>query len=110
MRLERIEADRESTVVTLAQQKRWIWQGTSWRDKVTSIPEFAEVQRSNQSAAKRVNDAIKQTRHLLIDFAVRAYQLETGKRPKSFADLVPAYLKAIPTDPETGGALNYSFE
>jgi hypothetical protein len=38
---------------------------------------------------------------VLIDLAARAYELEKGHRPKSFADLVPSYLKAIPKEPSS---------
>jgi hypothetical protein len=44
---------------------------------------------------------------LLIQLAARAYELEKGERPKSLADLVPAYLKAIPHDPLTGTNMAY---
>ena len=37
-----------------------------------------------------------------LELAARAYELEEGERPKSIADLVPAYLKAVPQDPLTG--------
>jgi hypothetical protein len=45
---------------------------------------------------------------LLVQLAARAYELENGKRPKSLADLVPAYLKTIPQDPGTGTNIAYS--
>jgi len=40
-------------------------------------------------------------RKAMLEFATRAYQLEMGAKPKRVADLVPAYLKAIPQDPLT---------
>jgi hypothetical protein len=45
---------------------------------------------------------------MTVDLAARAYELERGTPPKSFADLVPAYLKAVPHDPLTGTNLAYS--
>jgi hypothetical protein len=44
---------------------------------------------------------------LLIQLASRAYELETGKPAKNLADLVPAYLKAIPQNPTTGTNMAY---
>jgi len=44
---------------------------------------------------------------LLLQLAAHAYELEKGKRPKSLADLVPAYLKAISQDPLTGTNMAY---
>jgi hypothetical protein len=48
------------------------------------------------------------TRQLLIDLAVRAYELDKGKPPASLADLVPDYLKAVPQDPFTETNMVYS--
>jgi hypothetical protein len=41
-----------------------------------------------------------------IHLAARAYELEQGRKAQGWGDLVPAYLKAIPQDPLTGGAFN----
>ncbi len=43
----------------------------------------------------------------MIQLASRAYALEEGAPPKTLADLVPAYLKAIPQDPFTGTNMAY---
>ena len=42
---------------------------------------------------------------MMADFATRAYELEKGKSPQSWMDLVPDYLKGIPKDPVTGSNL-----
>ena len=47
----------------------------------------------------------RERRQLAITAAARAYELEKGKQPKSAADLVPEYLKAVPKDPATGNAM-----
>jgi hypothetical protein len=44
-------------------------------------------------------------RRLLLKLATRAYQLENGHNPSTASELVPAYLKAIPLNPETGTPL-----
>ena len=49
----------------------------------------------------RFYQAERRRRHIMLDFAVRAYELETGEKPKSLTNLVPAYLKAVPRDPLT---------
>lgn len=56
-----------------------------------------------------INGAASFRREILVDAAARLHQLETGKRPASFADLVPKYLKTVPKDPETGKELSYTF-
>jgi competence protein ComGC len=43
----------------------------------------------------------------MVDFAVRAYELDKGHPPASLADLVPGYLKIIPQDPLTGTNMVY---
>jgi len=50
----------------------------------------------------RYYEAKRLRQQTMIDFAARAYELEKGQRPKSIADLVPNYLKAIPKDPIAG--------
>jgi hypothetical protein len=46
-------------------------------------------------------------RLLICDLAIRAYSLEHGRNPAKLADLVPAYLPAVPQDPFSGGPLVY---
>lgn len=58
---------------------------------------------------RTMNGSARQRRKILVDAAARLHELEVGKRPASFADLVPKYLKAAPKDPETGKELNYTF-
>jgi len=69
------------------------------KDPVTSAiaPVFDKAQ---------FKDVICQTQnHLLtVAFSLRAYDVEHGQYPKSLKELVPSYLKAIPTDPFTNSA------
>ncbi len=62
-----------------------------------------------KKAEQRTMTIDKQRRSLTLELAARAYELEKGKRPKSFSDLVPDYLKSIPTDPVTKSNLVYRF-
>lgn len=62
-------------------------------------PEFLEAIKHHQA---RFLETEKQRRQTMTDFAARAYELEKGHRPTSLADLVPDYLRAIPTNPLTG--------
>jgi hypothetical protein len=39
--------------------------------------------------------------------AVERRRIETGRAPATLADLVPAYLSAVPVDPWTGRAFRY---
>jgi hypothetical protein len=49
----------------------------------------------------------KLTRETMLELAAHAYELEHGTRPQTIADLVPAYLKAVPQDPFTHTNLVY---
>ncbi len=50
----------------------------------------------------------RQTQLTILKLAARAYELEKGARPKTIADLVPAYLPEIPKDPDTGTNMVYT--
>jgi hypothetical protein len=50
----------------------------------------------------RFYQAEHRRRQTMVDFAVRAYELETGSKPGRLTNLVPAYLKTIPQDPLNG--------
>jgi hypothetical protein len=61
-----------------------------------------------QRGEQRFKNQQSQTRHLMVDFASRAYELDKGHPPASLAVLVPAYLQAVPQDPLTGTNMVYS--
>lgn len=44
---------------------------------------------------------------LLAELAIHAYHEDKGSWPRSLKDLVPAYLKAVPIDPNTGKPVDY---
>ena len=60
-----------------------------------------------QKALQNFKRIEQHRRKLMIDLAARAYELETGHPPKSIAELVPGYLKAMPLDPVTGTSMVY---
>jgi hypothetical protein len=66
--------------------------------------EYSEARRRSEEL---FHETERKTRSLTVQFAARAYELEKGKPPTSIADLVPAYLKAIPKDPTTGKDMAY---
>jgi len=85
-------------VVALLRQKRFA-------EVVAFLRHKEKWQEQLQSKVARVQLTRRQ---LLVELAARAYELENGQPPKSVADLVPAYLKAIPRDPVTGTNLVYT--
>lgn len=107
--LETIDAKSETVEEVLQQERKWARQAFTWRERIAGLLGFKSIQASRQSFVKRTQAVEKQRRTLLLDLAARAYELENSERPKSFADLVPSYLKAIPQDPLTGTNLLYYF-
>jgi len=59
---------------------------------------------------KKCNQFEFQLKRLLIDLAVRAHELERGRPPKSWNELVPDFLESVPVDPETGVKLTIHSE
>ena len=55
-----------------------------------------------QGSLEEMRSRERKFKSIMIDIAARAYELEKGQRPKSVAELVPDYLKAVPKDPLTG--------
>jgi hypothetical protein len=48
-------------------------------------------------------------RRAIVETAARLFELDMGRRPTGYADLVPAYLKAIPLDPTIGKEIAHPF-
>ena len=61
---------------------------------------------SYQCRAQRL-DTLVHLRLLLVKLAVGGYAAEHGTPPERLADLVPAYLASVPTDPFDGQPLRY---
>jgi len=64
--------------------------------------EFVELNR-----IKKCHQSEISFKRLVIDLAIRAYELDRGQHPKSLNALVPNYLEAVPVDPATGTKLTY---
>jgi hypothetical protein len=94
--LEAIESGRESAETVLEREHVWDRRIRGFMGQIDRLVRFKSVQQFEQKWAGRVRGQQTRTRLLLLQLATHAYELEQGKRPKSLADLVPAYLKAIP--------------
>jgi hypothetical protein len=106
--LEAIQKRRESADETLNLEKEYFRKVGGWRDKLVVIVQSRLLKPSKDNLVKKAQDRERLTQLLLLDTAVRAHRLEKGEDPKSLAELVPHYLKAIPLDPKTGAAMDYS--
>ena len=67
---------------------------------------FREVR---DNFTSKVNALQVARRSALVEAAARLFELEKGRRPTGYADLVPAYLPAAPLDPTTGKPIAHPF-
>jgi len=105
--LEPVESRRESVGAILDREHAWSRRTFGLKGQIGRLLAFKSVKQGEQRAVAKIRAQQIRSRILLIQLASHAYELEKGERPKSIADLVPAYLKAIPQDPVTGTNLLY---
>ncbi len=107
--LEAVEAKREDLEETFKKEGTLSRQGSFIQKLVAMLmyKSFHPERANEQKMQQKVNGVEKRRRMLMLDLAARAYELESGKPPKTLADLTPAYLKSIPLDPDTGTNLVY---
>ena len=98
---------RESFLLILARDSDWEDRvvGHAFRVRLAEMIQFRSLNpgkaiRQHIEAQTKANE--RDTSLLILDLAAREYLLEKGVPPTSTADLVPAYLKAVPRDPFTG--------
>ena len=106
--LESLDADREP-VQDISERDR-LWEhhafGKTGRAMETAGLDFFThgPDRAAELAAKRTQ---AKTRLLICELALQQWRLEQGSEPKTLADLVPDYLRAVPLDPYCGKRLLY---
>jgi hypothetical protein len=103
--LEATDAAAETVEQILAQEKDWSRHSFGLKEK---LAELVLRRPSSQKFEQQMQRVQARRRQLLLDLAVRACELEKGRRPNQLKDLVPEYLKAIPIDPVTGTNLSYT--
>jgi hypothetical protein len=105
--LESCEAQREPPEAIWARERPWARRTFGLKGLIVRLVQFRSLKQSGQRATAKLTAQQTRVRHLLIELAARAYELEKGERPKRLADLVPAYLKSIPQDPVTKTNMTY---
>jgi hypothetical protein len=105
--LESCESQREPADAVLANEKAWARRTFGLKGQFARLVMFKSMKQTEQRAIAKLTTQQTRLRRLLIQLAARAYELEKGERPKSLAELVPAYLKTIPQDPLTGTNMAY---
>ena len=105
--IESCEAQREPTEAFSARAMAYAHRTYGFRWQFARLFHFRTTQQDEQRMATKVTTQQTRNRPLLIRLATRAYELDKGQPPKRLADLVPAYLKAIPQEPRTGTNMTY---
>lgn len=105
--LESLDSQRESIADYFRQEKIWYHQNSP-ATKDTFNWYYAHLRSINTDLKNRVDARHtfarlqSNIRHDMVGIAVRAYEADKRVRPEQVADLVPGYLKIVPTDPATG--------
>ncbi|MDB6111984.1 MAG: hypothetical protein JWR69_3734 [Pedosphaera sp.] len=105
--VEILDAKAEPAQETMQQEHAWSRKTTDLRGKIYALWQRKTLQKQESDFIKKQQGNALHRRQAMVAFAVRAYALEKGQPPQTLADLVPAYLKAIPQDPFTGTNLVY---
>jgi hypothetical protein len=99
--LESISEKEEPAQESVRQEETWMRSTGGFKGAFTRLVMAKSMKRSVDALVGKINGNTLHRRETAIKFAARAYELEKGKQPKAVSDLVPAYLKAAPKDPET---------
>jgi hypothetical protein len=105
--LESCEQLSEPMQAVFARDRAWSRRAYGLKGQISLIVNYRIAKQMEQRSAARLATQQTRERVLLIQLASRAYELEKGDRPKTLAELVPAYLKAIPQNPITGTNMAY---
>ncbi len=105
--LEALESQRESYAVVLQHEHKWARRTGGLQGQLARLVMFRSMRQMEQRFEGKLQAQQVRTGRLILDLAARAYEQEKGERPKTLAQMVPAYLKAIPQDPLTGTNLLY---
>jgi len=108
VQLETLAGDRQTWEATLQQEEAWSRRVFGWRGDWLELIYRSTRQKNFTGALAALDGDEQRENRLLVDLAARAYELDKGRPPASFADLVPDYLKTIPQDPITGTNMNFN--
>ncbi len=108
--LEKALTDGESRGEIMNHERRWSRANTRFLDLIRvrmATRSLNPMKQTEKQLTVKMRHSEVVIKRVMIDLAGRAYQVELGKPPGNLADLVPAYLPAMPIDPVTGTKLNY---
>jgi hypothetical protein len=101
--LEKLDAQRQTWSDVVQQETAWSRRAfPSVGDRFRAMMTANSMKKVFDQAAKKFASQQLVTRQVMAAYAAHAYELDQGRKPVSFADLVPNYLKTIPQDPTSG--------
>ena len=104
--LESFETNRQSWADVMEQEDLWRSRtNPGLKNYITYLWNHKQVDEIMRKAETAFQGQEEKNRRLMIQLAARAYEMEKGRPPASISDLVPAYLKSVPTDPSTGAKM-----
>ena len=106
--LESIDSRAEPVAETIRQEKLWSQQIGGLQGRIGMLFMAKSIKKVNDNVISKSDAVTLHRRQIILEAAARAYELDKGQPPQTAADLIPAYLKAIPKDPVTGQELRVS--
>lgn len=100
--LEAMEKKQESFAEKMKTEKAWRRLTFPFYQRLVygcmRIFNGGTIKRDEQKMEQKFQAQTDRRNHLLLSLAMRAYELERGRRPQAVSELVPDFLKAIPKD------------
>ncbi len=111
-RLTQLDASHDTFAATAAAEDDWVSHSfPPWQRLMGALhPRMRkELREHRRQIEERINMHQASRRRAIVEAAARLFELVKGRRPKSYADLVPTYLPAAPLDPTTGKEIAHPF-
>jgi len=102
--LEELDRQREPMDALFARERRWSVRTGGYLEYVKFMVEQRSLRPEKHvwNSLAELQSRLRQLRQFRIQIAARAFELDHGRAPAMSSELVPAYLKNLPADPETG--------
>jgi hypothetical protein len=95
--LRKLDASEEPFENAVSNEDLWVRKNYSFMTRIGVLVMYRQRQDSLNRARLKFRQNVFGRRQTMIDFAERAYELEQGHRPAKLEDLVPDYLKELPS-------------
>lgn len=106
-KLETIDSMKEPEKTLFEPEHHWARKTYGIRWVILRVVKPGLLKEGPRNALEKVRRTDLLRHRLMMEAAVRSYELEKGVRPAALSDLVPSYLKGIPLDSETGRPMNF---